>query len=153
MTFKRPYSAGLAALAVGLFAATAAYAEPTVNKGDNAWMLVCAALLECLSFISYVILFRGVFAGTVALGWRQSYLITMAGVAATRLLAAGFLLRGADWVLPFLMGAAAAASPSSWKPSSKANWRVSWRASSTRCGPGTPGWTSNWNGSEISWTR
>jgi uncharacterized protein (TIRG00374 family) len=51
-------------------------------------MLVCAALLECLSFISYVILFRGVFAGTVALGWRQSYLITMAGVAATRLLAA-----------------------------------------------------------------
>ena len=26
MTFKRPYSAGLAALAVGLFAATAAYA-------------------------------------------------------------------------------------------------------------------------------
>ncbi len=39
MTFKRPSSAGLAALAVGLFAATAAYAEPTVNKGDNAWML------------------------------------------------------------------------------------------------------------------
>ena len=35
MTFKRPYGAGLAALAVGLFAATAAYAEPTVNKGDN----------------------------------------------------------------------------------------------------------------------
>ena len=32
MTFKRPYGAGLAALAVGLFAATAAYAEPTVNK-------------------------------------------------------------------------------------------------------------------------
>ena len=26
MTFKRPYSAGLAALAVGMFAATAAYA-------------------------------------------------------------------------------------------------------------------------------
>jgi len=39
MTFKRPYSAGLAALAVGLIAATAAHAEPTVNKGDNAWML------------------------------------------------------------------------------------------------------------------
>src|SRR4030095_2083942 len=38
MTFKRPYSAGLAALAVGMFAATAAYAEPTVNKGDNAWL-------------------------------------------------------------------------------------------------------------------
>src|SRR4051794_18670066 len=51
-------------------------------------LLVGAALLECLSFASYVILFRGVFAGPVALGWRESYLITMAGVAATRLLAA-----------------------------------------------------------------
>ena len=45
MTFKRPYGAGLAALAVGLFAATAAYAEPTVNKGDNAWMLTSTCLL------------------------------------------------------------------------------------------------------------
>jgi len=45
MTFKRPYSAGLAALAVGLFAATAAYAEPTVNKGDNAWMLTSTVLV------------------------------------------------------------------------------------------------------------
>jgi hypothetical protein len=39
MTFKRPTSAGLAALAVGLFATTAAYAAPTVNKGDNAWIM------------------------------------------------------------------------------------------------------------------
>src|SRR6266567_2476173 len=45
MTFKRPYSAGLAALAVGMFAATAAYAEPTVNKGDNAWMLTSTVLV------------------------------------------------------------------------------------------------------------
>ena len=45
MTFKRPYGAGLAALAVGLFAATAAYAEPTVNKGDNAWMLTSTVLV------------------------------------------------------------------------------------------------------------
>jgi Amt family ammonium transporter len=45
MTFKRPYSAGLAALAVGLFAATAAYAEPTVNKGDNAWMMTSTVLV------------------------------------------------------------------------------------------------------------
>src|SRR5689334_6534290 len=51
-------------------------------------LLICAALLECLSFASYVILFRGVFAGPIALGWRESYRITMAGVAATRLLAA-----------------------------------------------------------------
>ena len=33
MTFKRPTSTGLAALAVGLFAATAAYAEPTIKAG------------------------------------------------------------------------------------------------------------------------
>ena len=45
MTFKRPYSAGLAALAVGLFAATAAYAEPTVNKGDTAWMMISTVLV------------------------------------------------------------------------------------------------------------
>ena len=51
MTFKRPYSAGLAALAVGLFAATAAYAEPTVNKGDNAWMLTSTVLVLLLSLI------------------------------------------------------------------------------------------------------
>jgi uncharacterized protein (TIRG00374 family) len=51
-------------------------------------LLILAAFLECLSFASYVILFRGVFAGPVVLGWRDSYLITMAGVAATRLLAA-----------------------------------------------------------------
>jgi putative heme transporter len=53
----------------------------------NLPLLLCAALLEVLSFVSYVILFRGVFAGSVAIGWRESYLITMAGVAATRLLA------------------------------------------------------------------
>ena len=45
MTFKRPYSAGLAALVVGLFAATAACAEPTINKGDNAWMLTSTVLV------------------------------------------------------------------------------------------------------------
>ena len=54
----------------------------------DAPLLVIAALVECLSFASYVILFRGVFAGPIDLGWRVSYLITMAGVAATRLLAA-----------------------------------------------------------------
>jgi uncharacterized protein (TIRG00374 family) len=58
-----------------------------LSQGDPA-LLACAALLELLSFLSYITLFRGVFAGTVALGWRESYRITMAGVAATRLLAA-----------------------------------------------------------------
>src|SRR5260370_16152936 len=59
MTFKRPYSAGLAALAVGLFAATAAYAEPTVNKGDNAWMLT-STVLVLLMTIPGLALFYGV---------------------------------------------------------------------------------------------
>jgi putative heme transporter len=58
-----------------------------VAEGDVP-MLLLAAVLEVLSFASYVILFRGVFAGSAPLGWRESYLITMAGVAATRLLAA-----------------------------------------------------------------
>src|SRR5260370_27687951 len=58
MTFKRPYSAGLAALAVGMFAATAAYAEPTVNKGDNDWMLT-ATVLVLLMTIPGLALFYG----------------------------------------------------------------------------------------------
>jgi uncharacterized protein (TIRG00374 family) len=58
-----------------------------LSDGDPA-LLVAAAGLEILSFASYVVLFRGVFAGAIRLGWRESYLITMAGVAATRLLAA-----------------------------------------------------------------
>ena len=58
-----------------------------LSEGDVP-LLVLAGGLEILSFASYVILFRGVFAGPVAIGWRESYRITMAGVAATRLLAA-----------------------------------------------------------------
>ena len=69
--------------------AVAGLRETTGRLSDaDVAILVCAALLECLSFVSYVILFRGVFSGSVVLGWRESYLITMAGVAATRLLAA-----------------------------------------------------------------
>src|ERR1700740_1453704 len=58
MTFKRPHSAGLTALAVGLFTATAAYAEPTVNKGDNAWMLT-STVLGLLRTIPGLALFYG----------------------------------------------------------------------------------------------
>src|ERR1700758_704645 len=59
MTFKRPYSAGLAALAVGLLAANAAYAEPTINKGDNAWILT-STVLVLLMTIPGLALFYGV---------------------------------------------------------------------------------------------
>ncbi|CAN5548634.1 ammonium transporter [soil metagenome] len=58
MTFKRPSGAGLAALAVGLFAATAAYADPTINKGDNAWMMT-STLFVLLMTIPGLALFYG----------------------------------------------------------------------------------------------
>ncbi len=54
----------------------------------NAWWLALGALLEGLSFLGYVVLFRGVFIrGKSRIGWRASYEITMAGLAATRLFA------------------------------------------------------------------
>jgi putative heme transporter len=58
-----------------------------IGRGDG-WLLTAAAALECLSFLSYVVAFRGVFAGgVIRIDWTASYRITMAGVAATRLLA------------------------------------------------------------------
>src|SRR3984893_8766112 len=59
MTFKRPYIAGLAALAVGLFTATAAYAEPTVNKGDNAWMMTATVLVLCMTIPGLALFYGG----------------------------------------------------------------------------------------------
>src|SRR5262244_1384594 len=59
MTFKLPYSAGLAALAVGLFATTAAYAEPTVNKGDNAWMLTSTVLVLLMTIPGLALFYGG----------------------------------------------------------------------------------------------
>src|SRR5262250_113272 len=59
MTFKRSYSAGLAALAVGLFATTAAYAEPTVNKGDNAWMLTSTVLVLLMTIPGLALFYAG----------------------------------------------------------------------------------------------
>ncbi len=59
-----------------------------VGQGDPKW-LVFAAVLELLSFAGYMALFRAVFVrGESRIGWRESYQITMAGVAATRLFAA-----------------------------------------------------------------
>src|SRR4051794_31438086 len=59
MTFKRPYSAGLAVLAAGLFDATAAYAEPTVNKGDNAWMLTSTVLVLLMTIPGLALFYGG----------------------------------------------------------------------------------------------
>ncbi|TAK46796.1 MAG: ammonium transporter [Xanthobacteraceae bacterium] len=59
MTFSRPYRAGLAALAVGLTAATAAYAAPTVNKGDNAWMLTSTVLVLLMTIPGLALFYGG----------------------------------------------------------------------------------------------
>jgi uncharacterized protein (TIRG00374 family) len=54
----------------------------------NVWWLALAAVLEVCSFLGYVALFRLVFVrGGGRIGWRASYQITMAGLAATRLFA------------------------------------------------------------------
>src|ERR671937_3296461 len=60
-----------------------------VSAGDKTWLLVAVGL-EVLSFVGYVVLFRAVFVRCESrIDWRESYQITMAGLAATRLLAAG----------------------------------------------------------------
>ncbi|MEA2155960.1 MAG: putative heme transporter [Solirubrobacteraceae bacterium] len=64
-----------------------------VGRGDRTW-LVGGFVFSLLSFGGYVMMFQGVFvrAGSLAgsrIDWRASYQITMAGLAATRLLAAG----------------------------------------------------------------
>jgi uncharacterized membrane protein YbhN (UPF0104 family) len=60
-----------------------------VSAGDKTWLLAAVGL-EALSFVGYVVLFRAVFVRSQSrIDWRESYQITMAGLAATRLLAAG----------------------------------------------------------------
>ncbi|HTU28607.1 MAG TPA: lysylphosphatidylglycerol synthase transmembrane domain-containing protein [Solirubrobacteraceae bacterium] len=55
----------------------------------NGWWLALGAALEVCSFLSYVVLFRGVFirGQTQRIGFSVSYQITMASLAATRLFA------------------------------------------------------------------
>jgi uncharacterized membrane protein YbhN (UPF0104 family) len=59
-----------------------------VREGDLRWLLVCL-LLELCAYASFVALFRAVYVrGSRRIGWRASYEITLAGLAATRLFAA-----------------------------------------------------------------
>jgi uncharacterized membrane protein YbhN (UPF0104 family) len=59
-----------------------------IERGDTWWIMI-GVLLEICSFVGYVVLFRAVFVrGASPIGWRESYQITMAGLAATRLFAA-----------------------------------------------------------------
>ena len=62
-----------------------------IEHGDG-WWIAIGIVLELLSFAGYVVLFRAVFVGRGAdppgpIGWPESYEITMAGLAATRLFA------------------------------------------------------------------
>jgi uncharacterized membrane protein YbhN (UPF0104 family) len=60
-----------------------------IQHGNELWLGLAAAL-EVLSFFGYIALFQVVFVrGQSRIGWRASYQITMAGLAATRLFAAG----------------------------------------------------------------
>ena len=59
-----------------------------IQHGDP-WWVGGAVLFEVLSFGGYVALFRAVFVrGHDRIGWRESYEITMSGLAASRLFAA-----------------------------------------------------------------
>jgi putative heme transporter len=58
-----------------------------IEHGDG-WWIAIGVVLELLSFAGYVVLFRAVFVrGPGPIGWPESYQITMAGLAATRLFA------------------------------------------------------------------
>lgn len=58
------------------------------HEGDRTWLFV-AFCMELLSYASYIWFFRAVFIAEVPIiGWIGSYRISMAGVAATRLLGA-----------------------------------------------------------------
>jgi putative heme transporter len=58
-----------------------------IERGDT-WWIAAGVVFELLSFVGYVVLFRAVFVRRPSLiGWRESYQITMAGLAATRLFA------------------------------------------------------------------
>lgn len=60
-----------------------------IEDGSPAW-LVLALGFAMASFGAYVVVFQGVFVRAGAdINWRESYQITMAGLAATRLFAAG----------------------------------------------------------------
>ena len=61
MSFKFPYRAGMTAAlaAAATLAATAAFAEPTVNKGDNAWVMTSAALVLLMTIPGLALFYGG----------------------------------------------------------------------------------------------
>ena len=59
MSFKIPYRAGLAALPLLALAATPAFAEASVNKGDNAWMLASTVLVLLMTIPGLALFYGG----------------------------------------------------------------------------------------------
>jgi Amt family ammonium transporter len=59
MTSKRPARIGAAVLATGLLAATAAQAAPTINKGDNAWMMTSTVLVLLMTIPGLALFYGG----------------------------------------------------------------------------------------------
>jgi len=59
-----------------------------VDDGKPVWIAL-ALVFGALMFFAYVALFRGVVGRSLQLRWRESYQITMAGLAASRLFSAG----------------------------------------------------------------
>ena len=59
-----------------------------LGEGNKIWIAVALAF-GGLMFLSYVALFKAVIGHSIRLRWRESYEITMAGLAATRLFSAG----------------------------------------------------------------
>ncbi len=58
-------------------------------EGGDKWWIAVGVVLELLSFAGYIVLFRTVFVrGSGRIDWRESYQVTMASLAATRLFAA-----------------------------------------------------------------
>jgi uncharacterized membrane protein YbhN (UPF0104 family) len=58
-------------------------------EGGDKWWIAVGVILELLSFAGYIVLFRTVFVrGSGRIDWRESYQVTMASLAATRLFAA-----------------------------------------------------------------
>jgi membrane protein DedA with SNARE-associated domain/uncharacterized membrane protein YbhN (UPF0104 family) len=91
---RRSVVVALAVAAVGLLVLLAppdlselAEVPGLVANGHLGW-LAAALLFEVLSFAGYVALFRAVFVDDESrVGWRESYAITMAGLAASRVFA------------------------------------------------------------------
>ena len=96
VTRRRALAAGVAALVAlailyGVLPRVAGLDETweRISRGDP-WALALAAAFEVGSFAGYVVLFRAVLGrGVAAIGWAASWRITLAGVAASRVLGAG----------------------------------------------------------------